>query len=822
MTAAFSVVTGLLLIVMSTLSASQTQADTPLQITLHPPDSLHHLLDKAQTAFPFHQTIPLAQGAFRAKPGDYTLSIAGKPTAAFIMPVRYWSDGSVRMLRVHAIWPANQGVKSAVPAVIQHVEQRQETVDSTAVEIVDERTIRFTPANQPDWQMRIRASAVPLLRDKRLEETTHPDYWDAEGQYHWAQSIDDVSDADELVELSPVIRSHTILEQTALYREHLIEGVGGASSPGSDLEWQLRIVEYTHTDLFELTMTWKVFWDPKQYALAEASVRLVSPEPVTQLTVPGLELAQPLENSTFSLYAYPNARYDVLHDDRLIHEGDGVDARADAWAMQVGGAWLGLAAPRMTRLGPNHLRVQNRTIELASWSHHQQAVLDLRRTPHPDEIGLVGIDYRDSAAGLAFSRRFTLAFSDERQEATALASMYADYGQYWFASRADYLASQALGPWREHVPDQYDLYLQGLRANIHFLLNSRHHWRWTGLINYGDVRTNFALEERSHRGYFPGRWAMHGRFGWRNGASEPYLGMLVAGLFLEDREILLAGLDYAFHVADIDLRQPRQFGAPLPRTGGFHRRNKDHWSGSIQVQYTPSGGLYLAQWLTGEQRLAQATDAIRGFMQQDGGVSGSLYAASAWINQYQQTHDEQALERAKRLFDRVVRVWEMRLADRVTDGPQLLYYDSFRRKLDSYPVLIEFFEATGDRQYLDHMLASILDHGPPTAYTHSLDAHVGPAYLLANGYSPQEIGQERMDVLHAELERFLPTNLPSYATDDYDALMTLTTEHLPPMGSNRYLASNAIGRRARNAFTVLSWFQNDEAHFNNRSDSHAK
>jgi len=241
------------------------------------------------------------------------------------------------------------------------------------------------------------------------------------------------------------------------------------------------------------------------------------------------------------------------------------------------------------------------------------------------------------------------------------------------------------------------------------------------------------------------KWGMHGRYGWRNGSAEPYRGFLTLGLFMHDRAMVLGSFDYALHVADVDVCHG-PFGQALKGDqGGMHRRNKQHWSGDVQMQYTTSHGLYLASWLTGHERPADTLVEIRDYARRHAG--SSIFAAAAWLNRYSETHHAKDLATARQLLAAAVRSWDGR--EKPADlahlkGTDALYAGNFRAKLDCWPALIEFHRATRDDAYLDAILASVKAHPMPKPGIGDLARYYAIAYLLANGIPESEIGADKM------------------------------------------------------------------------------
>jgi hypothetical protein len=308
--------------------------------------------------------------------------------------------------------------------------------------------------------------------------------------------------------------------------------------------------------------------------------------------------------------------------------------------------------------------------------------------------------------------------------------------------------------------------------------------------------TNFSSSTQTDRGLYAERWSLHGRYGWRHGSAEPYYGLWLSGLALDDRTLCMAAIDYALHVADMDVSHASFYASSQPADGGMHRRNKDHWSGSVQMQYTPSSGLYLAQWLTGHERLHETLEKVRGYAARQG-RSGSAFAAQAWIHRYMETNDPEDLRQARALLEESANAWARNNPKPELRGLATLYVENFRRTLDGIPVLIQFHEATQDPAYLDVILEMIQAHGLPDSRDPTLAEYHGLAYLLLNGVTEERIGaslvsQARLHV--AQLlypQRILPRDQWSYSN-----LKDFVLTGLQPITSSSYRETAAIGWRA--------------------------
>ena len=378
-------------------------------------------------------------------------------------------------------------------------------------------------------------------------------------------------------------------------------------------------------------------------------------------------------------------------------------------------------------------------------------------------------------------------------------------------TRRDLTATGALGPWRDGTYENNRTFFEAVRANLRFVGSSRRRWRWYGFVNYGDVRTNFGRGRAAKRGIFPRRWSLYGRYGWRNGAAQAYLGFLLGGLFLEDREIALDALAYARHVADVDMIHGSFFRKPLRNSGAIHRRNRNHWSGVANQQYSPTQGLYLARWLTGHDRLADSLAEARGYAARGAANpdhpfgNNSAFAGAAWICRYRETHDPKDLAMAESRLNDCANFWGKYKKDCPLKGLAAMYFHNFRHAFDGYPSLILFHKATGDRRYLDAMVKSLRAHRVKHPSPH-LMSYAAAAYLLANGYGEPDLGEGVAARYREHVRALTPGQLPPVEKWNYETLVNISLTKLPPFGSATYRETTNIGWRASAAPLALTFF----------------
>ena len=718
-------------------------AGEPLKaIRLRPPRDFAETHRKARANMPFFMAVPLAKGEAKALPKTPVLKCAGRPVPATVRPAAYWPDGSVQWLRVDGVWPAGMDVASTAS-----VEAGAPTASGRAPSVVR----RGSGLAILDGAGRVMARLAPEAKALRITRPKAPtsaklEDLETKTQYAWAEDVSALNPTETPRPLA--LRVRKVVRETAnpVYSVYRVRGDGGLAEPGRLLEWQLRVRTYAAAPVVRFQMTWLLHWDPKQYALASAKWVATFDAPFDNARCAAVGRPLPIADAP-TLSADVTGRVRVTLKGRRAFAFDRPDLKQGAWALGRGDKWLAVALPNFTRLGPNHLRVGPKRIEVACWSGESGKALDCRRTARPDEFGMSKSDFKVDARGLARTIPMTWTWADSRESAEALALSAARRDHLWFTGRDELVRTRALGPWRPGAYERNSAFLNALVSQVNWVMASRDHLRWNGFINFGDIRTNFGSRDILERGVYRMRWSYGGRYGWRHGSGEPYLGFLILGLYVEDRPTVLDALDYGAHVADVDLVHGR-FGRPLRRyQGGMHRRNKDHWSGKVQMQYTPCRGLYLLSWLTGQERFAEALAEICDLAARAPG--GSVYAPTAWMLRYCETHDPADGAKAEALLAKVSAMWRLAVRAKpqykALDDLAVLYAGNFRLTLDGFPMLIELHRATGDPKYLNAMLASVRAHPEKRVTALDLTQHYVLTYLLANGLSEEQIGKKMVD-----------------------------------------------------------------------------
>ncbi|MGI6082497.1 MAG: hypothetical protein ACOYEP_06480 [Limnochordia bacterium] len=795
--------TTLFVIALMTISGCHVLAQQPSSWKgyLRPTPATMSAQAEHALSMPFYQAVPVARGLLY--PSHLLDSSQGlrHDSGAFIPASltanALWPDGSVRWLGVDGVWPADLPLDvtnhQGIPVVLGDM-SAAEAVRSESPPPVHGLVVRDGQVHLIDVDGRAVAVLEPLASYVDITEpkSVLPDSVpDDQRQYAWAELLEALNKEPRVHSLDLTVRECVVERENDLYTVYRLRGDGGETDPGKGLEWQLRVRIYRAVPVVRFQMTWALHWDPEKHALAQAAWTARFSTPFAAAGIPEVTPLVDLASGAFQLQSEVTAHSQALHGSTLTASGDWPDPRWNTVLVATEGnspGYLAVGVPNFTRLGPNRIRVDEHSVLLASWSDHAGQALDLRVTTSLDEFEIAERDVNASAVGLMSTLESCFVWGPDAESTASLALAEARRDTLWLPSREDIITTGALGPISSDTFLSNREYFSSVNANLHFILASRDHWRWTGFANFGDIRTNFSRSSLiPERGLYPGRWALNGRYGWRKGSGEPFYGMWLMGLLLEERDVALAAFDYALHVANIDVSHGSFFRPNSRNAGGMHRRNKDHWSGSIEVQYTPSSGLYLAKWLTGHERLEDTLAEVRSYAANHEGNS-SAYAAGAWILRYAETHSDHDLRKAQTLLNKAAQAWEGvdisrmephhlwgNLApDAQLKGLAALYKSNFRLTLDGIPTLIAFYESTDDAIYLEAIRTSVQAHGVPTGTDTALGNYYGLAYLLARGYSEEDVGEEAVRTARLEVAKLLnPSSIPPREHWDYITLSSI-------------------------------------------------
>lgn len=752
---------------------------------------------------PFYQAVPLARGEFVLPDGGVDVLAGSRRLPLQASVAAHWPDGSAQWLAISGVWPADEPLSEAArvrlaPAStsVHLAPQFSVRPEGSGVAVLDVEGNVFAT-------LRPEAAAVRIVRPK-APDSRNPEDFDTVVQYAWAEPVQNLNPEGHPVELRPRAREFIVEEQTPASVLYRLRGDGGEGELGEGLEWQLRVRAFRHSPVLRFQMTWFFHWNPDEVALTKAHWVAEVDDALQSATGAGRRFS--LAQGPVSLSSTATGQSKVEQGGESVLENEWPDADLHVWTVQNGGVAVGVALPDFTRLGPNRLTLRADGGTVGCWDGQSGKGLDMRRTVERDEFMMNDYDFDATAEGVARTVEMAWAVHPDAGAAGAMARAEAARDGLWFANREDMLRGQALGPWREGAFERNRTYAEALGAQIHWVKASRDYWRWNGFINFGDIRTNWHRTGFEHTGAIrvhPMMWGLEGRYGWRNGSGEPYRGFLTFGLWAEDRDIMLFAFDYARHVADVDVVHGR-FGQPLTGDqGGMHRRNKNHWSGAVQMQYTPSRGMYLMKWLTGFERFGETLAEIRDYSTRH--ARGNTFGASSWLSHYSETLNPEHLAKAEELLGQTAAAWEERLRGHEEYGDlrglRALHAGNFRKYLNWWPVQIEFHRATEDPKYLEILAENVKADPLTRANELDLSRYYAIAYLMSHGYTEEQLGAEKIQRLREALERRRFGENPPREEWDYETLVRRRAT----------FQSYELGCRASNAPLALGWFDSGEA-----------
>ena len=740
-----------------------------------------------------YQAVPFPKGALKL---SSPASVSGPAMTGIARPATYWADGSVQWLRVETVWPDGVGDTQPIllqfgqaPATEARREFQFEADDKGGITWLHRASgVRFTITPE--------ASLIPI-KEPKPEPSTDPVFLDEHGQYAWAMRHADLNVGEPPIPLHPRLLRQTVEEENALYTVICLQGNGGDRAPGNGLEWQLRLTLYHAVPIVRAEITWLALWDVKAYALHSAKWTVRTGQPWSGFRDLGGRTA-----SQIVILNEPNGRgTTTLDESQMPHEWPSGE-RDGLVASLPQGVHLAVGIPNFSRLGPNHLSGKADGIEIASWSDRSGLALDLRRSTLRSDFGTSDTDIRWNGTGVSRTVYATFAVASTAEQAASMARYEANRDWLWLANVDDLCATHVLGPYGRVAIAENAQMMRSMYANLCFVRASRDFWRWNGWANFGDMRTNHALGDTVARGLHAGHWALNGRYGWRNASETLNTGFIQIGILMNDRSLALMGIDNALHVQDVDIFHGSFFRENRGDQGGMRRRNRDHWSGSVQAQYSLPYGVYFTQWLTGNRRGTDALKGLRGFASRND-PGNSVFPSLAWLLHYQETRDPAALAEAERLLDLSAQWWKA-AGKTPLEGLAALYAGNFRRISDGMHTLIRFHQATEDPCYLRAIEESTRAH-PIEASKGDLSDLFVLAYLRANGVN----GLPEYALAKEVLARFTPQNLPSpdeIRHADYQTLRTLITTQLPPAGNPMYRETAHIGKRAVELPLLLEQF----------------
>ncbi len=789
---------------------------------------------------PFYQALPQAKGSLRLKENE-SLALPQFHFPHRIQPLTYWPDGSIRLIAIEGFLPVQtppptQAVRfSIVPSPDKSQNVSEKTSDSapvaSSVTLSEDKSafiLKSGTAFASTWKPT--ASMIPIKKP-RPALSGDVEYLQEEGQYAWAADAEMIgASTEEIIPLEFLIRSCREVESNPLFATIQVRGENKSSTPALKVEFQVTLQVYHDYDFIRGEITWKFLHDIEKYAVASASWSVDTTTSFEQWSSSQDQFGD--FSTPVTIASEANGTISVTQNDSLISKFAS-PAQAPAYngllAHSEQDTWM-LSIPHLTRFGPNHLRIHDSSFEIASWSPLHSRFLDLRPTGQADEFGVRTAQnetvLESNGHGMAHTLPIFLARADNKEPARALLNYTQNQHHIWLPSAEDLDATQALNPFNLQFANEHPDAFRALETNMLFLVRSRDYWKWYGLANFGDFRTNFAVGRNEDRGLFPLRWALNGRYGWRNGSGSITSSLISAGLQLNSREIAMAGLQHGFHIASVDIQHGSFYKPYRGSQGGMHRRNRDHWSGSVQMQYSPTIGIYMTQWLTGSPWVQHALKGLRDFATNDTGAS-SAFKSQAWILHYMETMNPQHLATAKEFLQQAAQWWHDRTkeGDNASITPEnplhSLYLSNFRRVSDGLNTIIFFHQATNDPAYLDILLQSTLVN---TLNDKAIGAEASGfvvGYLLANGVPVSAFPADQLQQLKEKISSQQYPTLADPKPLSYQELVHIITTQLPPVRSPQYRESNAISKFADYLWLTQEWLTISSEETTSPSDTSA-
>jgi hypothetical protein len=228
--------------------------------------------------------------------------------------------------------------------------------------------------------------------------------------------------------------------------------------------------------------------------------------------------------------------------------------------------------------------------------------------------------------------------------------------------RFESLHGVAISP---RAAEQYDELEKITDACLDWMLFNQDHFRWYGMLDYGDIQQCFQNVLAT------GRWENdYGRWGWFNGDAsgyKPYSAMLMHFQRTGRRDVFDWFEAEVLHVIDVDMvnceEYPWNDEGFRDMRGCGHRHNAQHWAcffvGSRSARVDPFKHVY---YLTGDERVRDALDvfARQAWLElgvgrgSRGGHSGTQDMASRLLYSLEHTGDEKVRDFLAQNFDYVL------------------------------------------------------------------------------------------------------------------------------------------------------------------------
>jgi len=260
------------------------------------------------------------------------------------------------------------------------------------------------------------------------------------------------------------------------------------------------------------------------------------------------------------------------------------------------------------RLFPKEIACDKKALSFHIWPESTGAVLDLRRREKVDRRYL---DYVNPAGGygVAKTHDLYLSWSNPRiADRINKLELPTKSPRYWRNTLAcgEYMLKGAAFPKLDALLDFSFEYLYNLKRQGHF----------DGMMDWGDIPLG-AHGMKDHMGEgSPESSPFRGYTGWSNGDFSMATGYYMHFMRTGDQRILRDGLDFSWHLADVDTVHywPRDkkycYWPGTPMVGRGRRHDQQHWgTPPVAYGYTSDDGVY-AYLLTGEERFLEVLDLV--------------------------------------------------------------------------------------------------------------------------------------------------------------------------------------------------------------------
>lgn len=396
------------------------------------------------------------------------------------------------------------------------------------------------------------------------------------------------------------------------------------------------------------------------------------------------------------------------------------------------------------RLFPKELSCDRKGVYFHIWPEKSGKVLDLRRREKVDRRYL---DYVNPAGGygVAKTHDFYLSWSNPR-----------------IAERVNKLELPSLSPryWRNTLAcGEYMVRGDGfpkldalLDFSFEYLHNFKRQGHFDGMMDWGDIPLGaHGMKDHMNEGS-PESAPFRGYTGWSNGdfsmATSFYMHYMRTG----DMRILRDGLDFSWHLADVDTvhfwpsDKKYRYWPGTPMVGRGRRHDQQHWgTPPVAYGYTGDDGIY-AYLLTGEERFLEVLDLVAS-------NETSYYARFITLRLYEITGKSKYLKRFKNDLarEKTVPLYD-NFRGNSYDGPGYIFIESIM------PGVLKERVLAGAKKYAPRYSSPLLPKEYPP-YT---------AAALAYKYAPVEF--------HLEILKGMVFLLKGVAQNDYTIPVNGTME----------------------------------------------